>query len=114
LSDRLGNFYPPTILTDIHLAAQPIKKNFWSGGAVIQVADIDAAIAANGTPFGLGASAWTTDAIAISELEAGAVLSMTWSSPIHAFPLGGILGTDERIEQPGIHEFVNVKTVWVR
>jgi len=32
LSDRLGNFYPPTILTDIHLAAQ-IKKNFWSGGA---------------------------------------------------------------------------------
>jgi len=33
LSDRLGNFYPPTILTDIHLAAQPIKKR--SGGAVI-------------------------------------------------------------------------------
>jgi len=31
-----GNFYPPTILTDIHLAAQPNKK---SGGAVIPGSD---------------------------------------------------------------------------
>jgi succinate-semialdehyde dehydrogenase/glutarate-semialdehyde dehydrogenase len=122
LSDRPGNFYPPTILTDIPAGSPAEQEEFFGPVALLfRVADIDAAIKiANATPFGLGASAWTTDEKErdrlISELEAGAVFinSMVKSDP--RMPFGGTKrsGYGRELGIQGIHEFVNVKTVWVK
>ena len=122
LSDRPGNYYPPTILTNIPTDSPTAQEEFFGPVAMLfRVADIDAAIKiANGTPFGLGASAWTqnegeSDRL-ISEIEAGAVFinSIVKSDP--RMPFGGIKrsGYGRELSIQGIHEFVNVKTVWVK
>ncbi|MEP0751796.1 NAD-dependent succinate-semialdehyde dehydrogenase [Trichocoleus sp. Lan] len=122
LSDRPGNFYLPTILTDIPAGSPAEAEEFFGPVALLfRVPDINAAIAlANASPFGLGASAWTQveaerDRL-IDELEAGAVFinGMVKSDP--RLPFGGIKrsGYGRELSKEGIHEFVNIKTVWVK
>lgn len=120
--DGAGNFYPPTILTDIPRESATAQEELFGPVAMLfRVAAVDDAIhLANSTPFGLGASAWTTDQgeqdRLTQELEAGSVFinSMVKSDP--RLPFGGIKrsGFGRELGIQGIHEFVNIKTVWVK
>jgi succinate-semialdehyde dehydrogenase/glutarate-semialdehyde dehydrogenase len=122
LTDLPGNFYLPTILTDFPAGAPAYQEEFFGPVALLfRVADLEEAITlANSTSFGLGASAWTKDEEQanrlIEEIEAGAVFinGMVKSDP--RLPFGGIKrsGYGRELGIQGIHEFVNIKTVWMK
>ncbi len=117
-----GNFYPPTILTNIAPDSDVAKEEFFGPVAMVfRVKNLDDAIAlANSTPFGLGASGWTQNPQEqerlIEELEAGAVFinGLVKSDP--RLPFGGIKrsGYGRELSIQGIQEFVNIKTVWIK
>lgn len=122
LRDRPGNFYLPTILSEIPKGCLAEHDEFFGPVALVfRVPDLDGAIArANDSPFGLGASAWTQNQTEqdrfISELEAGAVFINGMVKSDVRMPFGGIKrsGFGRELGREGILEFVNVKSVWVK
>jgi succinate-semialdehyde dehydrogenase / glutarate-semialdehyde dehydrogenase len=116
-----GNFYAPTVLTNIPKESPAYREEFFGPVAsVFRVKDVDQAIRlANDSRFGLGASAWTNDEREreqlINELESGMVFinKMVASDP--RVPFGGVKhsGHGRELGVHGIHEFVNIKTVWI-
>ena len=119
--DRPGNFYPPTILTDIPKDSPAYTEEiFGPVASLFRVKDINEAIAlANDTRFGLGSSAWTNDEEErtrfVNEIEAGMVYinAMVESTP--EAPFGGVKdsGYGRELSHFGIREFCNAKTVWL-
>jgi succinate-semialdehyde dehydrogenase / glutarate-semialdehyde dehydrogenase len=116
-----GNFYAPTVLTNIPKESPAYREEFFGPVAsVFRVKDVDEAIRlANDSRFGLGASAWTNDEREreqlINELESGMVFinKMVASDP--RVPFGGVKhsGHGRELGVHGIREFVNIKTVWI-
>jgi succinate-semialdehyde dehydrogenase/glutarate-semialdehyde dehydrogenase len=119
--DGPGNFYAPTIVTDIDESTRLFGEEVFGPVASLYVVEsIDEAIRiANATEFGLGSCAWTNDeqeqARFAAEIEAGQVFinSMVASDP--RVPFGGVKksGFGRELGRHGIREFVNAKTVWI-
>ncbi|WP_208025936.1 NADP-dependent succinic semialdehyde dehydrogenase [Amycolatopsis acidicola] len=116
-----GWFYPPTVITDITPAMRIHQEElFGPVASLYRAGSLDEAIElANATAFGLGASAWTSDAgeraRLIAELEAGQVFINGMTASYPELPFGGVKrsGTGRELAAHGIREFCNVKTVWV-
>jgi len=119
--EREGFFYAPTVLADIPPSAPAARDElFGPVASVFKAKDLNDAIGiANGTTFGLGASAWTRDDAErkqfVAEIESGLLFinGMVVSDP--RLPFGGVKhsGFGRELGEFGIHEFVNIKSVRV-
>lgn len=115
-----GAYMSAGILVDVPIddpAAQ--EELFGPIAMVFRAADIDAAIAlANDVPFGLGSSVWTNDpderARFERDIEAGMVAVNAMLSSTPEAPFGGIKrsGHGRELGPYGLHEFMNLKTVF--
>ncbi len=116
-----GCFYRPTVLTDIAPGMRVATEEVFGPVALLWVVDdAEAALAlANDSEFGLGSSVWTEDPDEqqrfVTGLQAGQVFvnGMTVSMP--QLPFGGIKssGIGRELSSSGLHEFCNVKSVWI-
>ena len=119
--DGPGFYYPPTVLAAITPAMRVHAEEVFGPVATLyRAADIEEAIdLANGTEFGLGANAWTSDETEqdrfISDLAAGMVFINGNVTSYPELPFGGVRtsGYGRELSHQGIREFCNIKTVWV-
>jgi succinate-semialdehyde dehydrogenase / glutarate-semialdehyde dehydrogenase len=117
-----GNYYEPTVLTNIPKDSPAYTEElFGPVASLFRVGNVQDAIQlANDTDFGLASSAWTQDPdeqkMLIEQLQAGSIFinGMVKSDP--RLPFGGTKnsGYGRELSVQGMHEFVNIKTVWVQ
>lgn len=119
--DRAGFFYAPTIVADVTPGTRMFDEEVFGPAAAIVRANgrSEALALANASPYGLGSSIWTNDVASAeamaARIEAGAVFinGMVASDP--RLPFGGVKrsGYGRELSAFGIHEFVNIQTVWI-
>ena len=116
-----GFFYPATVLVDVPADARAATEELFGPVAVVRVAeDLEDAVAvANATPWGLGASVWSSDPDevdrAIETLEVGMVFANAVVASMPELPFGGTKrsGFGRELSVLGAREFVNAKSFYV-
>jgi len=118
-----GNFYLPTVLTNVTKNMPAYYEELFGPVAVIISAkdEKDAIRIANDSVFGLGAAIFTSDVkkgerLATEEIEVGCCFVNDFVRSDPRLPFGGIKqsGFGRELSHYGIKEFVNIKTVYVK
>jgi succinate-semialdehyde dehydrogenase / glutarate-semialdehyde dehydrogenase len=117
-----GAFLNPTVLTNVKPGMPAYEEELFGPIASVIIAEDepDAIRIANDSKYGLAASIWTKDQKRGEKLarviESGSVFinGMVKSDP--RLPFGGIKnsGYGRELSIAGIHEFVNIKTIWIK
>jgi succinate-semialdehyde dehydrogenase/glutarate-semialdehyde dehydrogenase len=118
---HLATAYPATILDGVAPGMPAYHEElFGPAASILRVQDeTEAARVANDTSFGLGASVWTRDAErgerVARGIAAGAVFVNALVRSDVRMPFGGTKasGYGRELAQHGIHEFMNIKTIYV-
>jgi succinate-semialdehyde dehydrogenase / glutarate-semialdehyde dehydrogenase len=116
-----GNFFPPTVLTDIPDGSPAHREELFGPVATVwRARDADDAIrVANDSTFGLGGSAWTRDEGEqqrfVNEVETGMMYINKYTESTPEVPFGGAKNSGYGRELAGFgpRTFVNAKTVWI-
>ncbi|MEE2907771.1 MAG: NAD-dependent succinate-semialdehyde dehydrogenase [Planctomycetota bacterium] len=120
--DQAGWWYPATVLTNVTPGMPAFEEELFGPTAVlIQAKDEDEAVElANQSRFGLGGAVFTQDldrgrALARDQIHVGSCAVNGFVSSDPRLPFGGIgdSGYGRELGAPGIHEFVNIKTIVV-
>jgi len=119
--DSPGFYYPPTVLAGITPDMRVHTEEVFGPVATLyRVSDIEEALdVANGSQFGLGANAWTSDQKEkdrfIRDLAAGMIFINGNVTSYPQLPFGGVKhsGYGRELSAHGIREFCNIKTVWI-
>ncbi len=116
-----GYFFRPMVFQGIKPGMTAFQEEVFGPVASLAVFDNEeeAIALANKTCYGLGASLWTRDVrraeALVRDVEAGSVFinGMVKSDP--RLPFGGVKrsGHGRELSTAGLHEFVNIKTVWI-
>jgi succinate-semialdehyde dehydrogenase/glutarate-semialdehyde dehydrogenase len=113
--------YPATILDHVVPGVPAYSEELFGPVASIIYAkdEADAIRIANDTAFGLAASVWTEDKakgeVVARKIQAGAVFVNSLVRSDVRLPFGGTKtsGFGRELAEHGIHEFMNIKTVYV-
>ena len=117
--ERDGNFFSPTVLTDIKPDNDAYHEEFFGPvAAVYRVSSEDEAVElANDTPFGLGSYVWTNDdeqaRRVADKLDTGMVFINAVGAEGAELPFGGVKrsGFGRELGRFGADEFVNKKMI---
>jgi acyl-CoA reductase-like NAD-dependent aldehyde dehydrogenase len=121
LPSRPGYFMPPTVVSEISDGARLVdEEQFGPILPVIRYSDTEEVLRrANGTPFGLGASVWTSNSERGAELAARMEAGTVWVNqhgPLGPdIPFGGIKqsGIGVIFSKLGLEEFTRIQIIRV-
>lgn len=117
---EMGFFYPATVLDYVHPRCRVYHEEvFGPVASILRAKDADHALhLANDTPFGLGASIYSSDEAGAwqmaTKLQTGSVFINRHTSSDLRLPFGGVKssGFGRELSEFGLYEFVNIKTYW--